>query len=406
MRPSFTLPRLALGLAVALAAAPSCSEEQGEALRIGGLFSTTGPDAAKGFAQLSAARVAVQQINDQGGVLGQRLVLVYRDDGADEAKARRAVDALLAEGVPAVIGAVSSASTDLAATEAAGKAVVVSPSATASNFDNLDFTAFRLCASAAAEGRLLASRARLAGGKAAILRSAERGLDDVASEFEARFARDGGQVVSVQDLPSGAESYRSALAAAFASDPDVVLLDVTPLDGAQVVRDYSLAITGRRAHWYFTHQLDDAAFVTAAGPQAFAFPHEGAAPSTPTGTRFRYFADAYQARFGEQPPPGSYAANAYDAVFLVAASIEAAKEATAAGVRGQLRPVSLGGHAFGPDEWADLVTAARAGEDVNYEGASGSVDINVTGSVDAPFDIWAIQSGSITVIERAVRPPL
>ena len=70
MRPRALRPAgLALALAVGLAA--GCSEEQGETLHIGGLFATTGPDAAKGFAQLSAARVAVQQINDQGGVLGK-----------------------------------------------------------------------------------------------------------------------------------------------------------------------------------------------------------------------------------------------------------------------------------------------------------------------------------------------
>ncbi|HEY3445754.1 MAG TPA: ABC transporter substrate-binding protein [Myxococcales bacterium] len=399
--------RLAVAVAVACAlAASACSTEQDEAVRIGGLFSTTGPEAAKGFAQLSAARVAVQQINDNGGVLGKRLVLVYRDDGGDANKTRRAVEALLDESVPAIIGAVSSASTEIAASIAAKKAVIVSASATASSFESVDLSTFRLCASAAAEGRLLAARALRTGHRAAVLRSAEKGLDDVASEFETRFRRDGGEVLSSQPLVAGAESYRTVLAEALAGDPDVVLLDLDPLDGAQVVRDYSLGLSNRHARWFFTHRLVDAAFVTAAGPHAFAFPHEGTAPSTPTGMRFKYFADAYQERFGEPPPAGSYAANAYDAVFLVAASMEAAKDATAAGVRAQLRATSLGGAALGPNEWADLAKAAQSGQDINYEGASGSVDINVTGSVDAPFDIWQVESGSITVIERAVRPPL
>lgn len=402
------LPVAAAFAVAAFSGAFACSQEQGEALRIGGLFSTTGPDAAKGFAQLAAARVAVQQINDNGGVLGKRLVLVYRDDGADENKTKRAVQALLEEEVPVIIGAVSSASTEVAAEAIGTAAVLVSPSATASSLENMDLTktTFRLCASAGAEGRLLAARALRAGKRAAVLRTAAKGLDDVASEFETRYKRDGGEVVASLPLDAGAESYRTVLGAALASDPDVVLLDVDPLDGAQVVRDYSMSIGNRHARWFFTHRLSDDAFVIAAGAHAFVFPHEGSAPSVPTGANFRYFADAYQARFGDAPPPGSYAANAYDAVYLAAATIEAAKDPTPGPVRAQLRATSLGGEAFGPGDWGDLVEAIEAGQDVNYEGASGSVDVNVTGSVDAPFDIWQVENGSITVVERAVRPPL
>ncbi|MGC4114007.1 MAG: ABC transporter substrate-binding protein [Myxococcales bacterium] len=406
MKTAFLAPAVAAFASLALLA--GCSSDQGEAIRIGGLFSTTGPDAAKGFAQLSAARVAVQQINERGGVLGKRLVLVYRDDGADPKKAVRAVEALLGEEVPAIIGAVSSASTEIAAEQLGASAVLVSPSATASTFENLDLAkaTFRLCASASAEGRLLAARAQRAGRRAAVLRSAGQGLDDVASEFESRFKRDGGEVVSSLHLSPGAESYRTVLSEALAGEPDVVLLDVDPLDGAQVVRDYSMGLTDRKVRWLFTHRLSDDAFVTAAGAHAFVFPHEGTAPSVPTGANFRYFADAYQERFGEAPPPGSYAANAYDAVYLLAAAMEATKGTDPAAVRAQLRATSLGGQAFGPDAWADLVKAAQAGQDINYEGASGSVDVNVTGSVDAPFDIWDVEGSSITVIERAVRPPL
>lgn len=394
-------------LPLALAA---CGGDGGETLRLGGLFATTGPSAAKGFAQLSAARLAVAQINEAGGVRGKRLVLTYRDDGGDPNKAARAVDALLSEGVPAVIGAVGSDMTLLASQAFGEQAVLVSPSASAVSLGEAGPGVFRLCASDAAEGRLLAQRARDHADRpmrAAILRRAG-GDEGLAQAFRAAFERADRKVVVERTYAPGQESYAGLLAEVFADGfaPDAVLLDAEPIDGAQIVRDFATGFAGKRALWLFPRSLNDEAFVTAAGPRTFALHHEGVGQSTPTGRRYSVFADAYAARFGAPPPLGSFAANAYDAVYLLALAIEAAGEESPAAIRARLGEVSLGGLAYGPEEFGDAVYQLGQGADVNYEGASGSVDLTAQGGSDAPFDVWTVQSGAITVTERAVRPPL
>jgi ABC-type branched-subunit amino acid transport system substrate-binding protein len=393
---------LALGALLGLAA---CGGGNQEVLRIGGMFSTTGPLAGRGFAQLSAARLATAQINAAGGVLGKHLVLVYRDDGTDANKALRAARALQGESVPVIVGAVSSDMTTLAAA-AVPEAVFISPSATAVSQDPPGLPVFRLCESGDAEGRLLAQRARAIGSRAAILRRPDDAAQGLAAAFREAFERDGREVVQELSYAPGQESYTELIDQLFQSGPQVVLLVADPVDGAQIVRDAAGALLAPKAFWFFTQSLDDEGFVTAAGPHTFGFSHAGTGPSTPLGRRYTFFADAFQARYGEAPPMGSYAANAYDAVYLAVLAIEAAGQANATAIRDQLRPLSLGGTAYGPDEFEDAVKALHAGQDVNYEGASGSVDLDATGRAHAPFDVWEVQDGVITVIDRAVSPPM
>ncbi len=386
-----------------LLALSACGGEKGETLRIGGLFSTTGPLAEKGFAQLAAARLAVEQINESGGVLGKRLVLVYRDDGNDANKLQRAVSALVDESqVKAIIGPTGNGMARGALQHVAGRALLVSPSVTAVEFEGAAL--FRLCESDDAEGRLLASRARSTGAKrAALLR---RASSDIGLAFAEYFTRgEGRTLVADLELVPGKESYRDELDALARAAPDVILLDADPIDGAQVVRDLNMGLFPRSLRWYFTHPLQDEAFVTAAGPQAFGFPHEGTGQTLAEGRRYRTYADAYVARFGKEPPMGTYSPNAYDAVYLLAAAMEAAQATDVEAVGAKLVPVSLGGTAYGPDEYPQLVEAIRRGEDVNYEGASGSVDLGVDGDTEAPYDVWQVQDGRIRMIAVAQGAP-
>ena len=76
----------------------------------------------------------------------------------------------------------------------------------------------------------------------------------------------------------------------------------------------------------------------------------------------------------------------------------------ATAIRGQLPAVSAGGTTYGPADFAKAVADIHAGKDINYDGASGNVDFDSSGDVKAPYDIWKVQGGAITVIESGVNP--
>jgi branched-chain amino acid transport system substrate-binding protein len=99
--------------AVALAALPALSacagdddsDQDGETIVFGSIFSTTGDSAAFGPQQLKAAELAIEQINEDGGVNGADLILDQRDDRGDPATSARLMRKLIEEeGVLAVLG--------------------------------------------------------------------------------------------------------------------------------------------------------------------------------------------------------------------------------------------------------------------------------------------------------------
>lgn len=77
-------------------------------LKIGTLLPVTGSLAFLGPPEIAGVQLAIQEINDGGGVLGKPVVLVEGDSGDTPEFANATVDRLLAENVDAVVGAAAS----------------------------------------------------------------------------------------------------------------------------------------------------------------------------------------------------------------------------------------------------------------------------------------------------------
>lgn len=90
------------------ASAPATSAGDG-VLRLGYLLAETGPLANLGPPQISAFKLAVNDVNDAGGVLGKPIAIEEADEAGDPAIASQSVDRLLGANVDGVIGAISSA---------------------------------------------------------------------------------------------------------------------------------------------------------------------------------------------------------------------------------------------------------------------------------------------------------
>jgi ABC-type branched-subunit amino acid transport system substrate-binding protein len=105
-----------------------------EPLKLGSVMSITGDLADFGPPIQAAIEMAIQEINDSGGVFGQDVLLASADDGTlpeqGQSEARRLIDV---EGVHAIIGALSSGVTQPIAENVAAPAniVVISPASTA-----------------------------------------------------------------------------------------------------------------------------------------------------------------------------------------------------------------------------------------------------------------------------------
>ncbi|NIO40096.1 MAG: ABC transporter substrate-binding protein, partial [Burkholderiales bacterium] len=72
-----------------------------------------------------AAKAAIKQINDEGGVLGERLALIESDDGCNSEQGMNAARSLVERGAIVVIGHPCASATNAAAPVYAGNNVVL-----------------------------------------------------------------------------------------------------------------------------------------------------------------------------------------------------------------------------------------------------------------------------------------
>ena len=96
----------------------------------------------------------------------------------------------------------------------------------------------------------------------------------------------------------------------------------------------------------------------------------------------------------------AYVPHSWDAAVLLMLAAEAAKANTGEGIQSKLRDV-----ANGPGtEVADVcegLKLLRAGQDINYQGASGNVDIDENGDVVGSYDVWSVKDdGTLANISK------
>ena len=383
-------------------------------LRIGTVLSLTGTSGLEVFGPNNerGVRLAVKEINTAGGVLGRPIELVTEDDQGVVATARdRAQKLITTNRVDAVIGAVGSGfcAAVLEVTKANG-VVQVSASCTSPIFSNATYTGgwfFRTAPSDALQGVVAANYAytnRSLRTMAVFGNNNPYGIG-LANVFATKFTALGG-TASVRILAENQASYSSDLQTAFATVPEAVYMANYPTDGLKVMRDWAANPAWSGIDWIFSEGvLDQAGFVDqlpAQGiPAATVQTFQGSAPGAYlgiVGDLYNGFLTRFKAEYGATADPGLFTANAYDAVYLIAAAAQRAGTATAAGIKANMRAVSA------PDAstdtvvsgggWAAILTAIAAGRNINYEGASGAVNLDALGDPLSGYAIWGIDANN------------
>jgi branched-chain amino acid transport system substrate-binding protein len=102
----FTLLALAMaGLqACQKAEEPKTTTPDGEPIKIGGIFSITGPVSNVGDPEAKTARMLVDKLNAQGGINGRQIELCMEDDQGNETQAVNAANQPSNRCVVAIIG--------------------------------------------------------------------------------------------------------------------------------------------------------------------------------------------------------------------------------------------------------------------------------------------------------------
>ena len=391
---------------------PSVPEEQ--VLKIGTVLSLTGTSGLEVFGpnNLRGVQLAVKEINAAGGVLGRPIELTSEDDQGVQTTARdRAQKLITTNRVDAIIGAVGSGfcAAVLAVTNASG-VVQMSASCTSPIFSNLTYTGgwfFRTAPSDALQGVVAANYSfnnRSFRSMAVIGNDNPygRGLANVfATEFDA-FP---GTTVHVGIFPETLPSYTTDLTTLFSQFspglPEAVYMANYPTDGLKVMKDWAANPPWSGIEWVFSEGvLDQAGFVDKLSAQGITNTtiqtFQGSAPGAylgVVGSLYDGFLTRYKAEYGASADPGLFTANAYDAMYLIAAAAQKAGTATAAGIKANLRSVATpAGTVVTGGQWDTIESEIAAGDEINYEGASGAVDLDTLGDPLSGYAIWGIDA--------------
>ena len=104
-----------------------------ETIKLGMNYPSTGRYKEQGIAQANGAMMAVEEINERGGVLGRQLELLYANSASKPEKAVKNVQQLAAQGASMLFGGSSSAVAIAAGKEAAKKGLIYFGTVTAAN---------------------------------------------------------------------------------------------------------------------------------------------------------------------------------------------------------------------------------------------------------------------------------
>ena len=373
----------AMALIGAVAAPGAAPADESAALKIGLLLDLSSGSAEVYRDRQRAFELAIKHVNEGGGVFGLPVTVAIGDATADPEKAVAAARRLVeVEGVHAIVGPNASASALPVAERVIGPAAVptVSFSATSPELTTVadDGFLFRTALSDVSQGPVLARLAR------------ERGFDNVgllhvddawgrglAGAFEA--AWDG--PVRAVPVDRGQTGFLTALRESASGGAQALVVIAFETAALAMVRE---AIdNGIYDSFVFGDGAKRVSLVRSIGGARLGDMYGTGPASAPESAASAAWEAAWVAKHGALPVL-AYVKEAYDATVALALAAQAAGRVDGAAIRDRLRAVGSSPGAVvtaGPGGVDAALRILAEGGEVDYEGASGSMDWDANGDL-------------------------
>ncbi len=349
-------------------------------LTVGSLLPLTGDLAFLGPPEVAGVELAVQDMNDAGGVLGKDVELRQADSGDGSPDiAPSETDKLLNANVDAVVGAASS-SVSLSVLDKITSANVVqmSPANTSTAFDNCDDNGFyfRTAPSDVLQGAVMANLVASDNhDTVSILARQEAYGQALADQVEKVFSQQGGTVVDKIFYTPEATNWSSEVQEIAAGDPEAIVVigfEETTSIIPEMIRN---KIGPQDKSVYFVD--GNTADYRGEFPKGTLAGVRATFPGAELKSDFRDRLLSVDPKLTEF----TYGPESYDATILLGLAALAGGDDSGSTIAANLRDVSEGGTACTTFE--QCAKMIDQGQDINYEGVSGPIDFNGTGSPSA-----------------------
>jgi branched-chain amino acid transport system substrate-binding protein len=362
---------------------PEMSEEpvpQGDGtLHVGTLLPQTGDLAFLGPPEFAGVDAAIADINAAGGVLGKEVTQTKADSGdgtPDIAGAQ--VDKLLADNADVVIGAAASGVSLSVINKITDAGVAqFSPANTSPSFDDPETDPnelyFRTAPSDVLQGAVLSNLVIEDGHSNVAILARQDSYGELLANQTEQGLTGGGATVAAKILYSAdATNYTAEINEVAATKPDAVVLIAFNETTKIIPQMIAKGIGPKDVQVYFV----DGNTADYSGE----FP-----PGTLEGVRATYpgaeLTDDFRQRMLEADPKlteFTYGPESYDATILTALAAEAAGSDNAEAFGPKIIEVSAEGTECSTYE--ECLQLIKDGEDIDYQGVSGPVDLGETGS--------------------------
>lgn len=345
----------------------------GDTILIGEFGSLTGSEATFGQSTHNGIMLAIDEINQAGGVKGKKLAVKTYDDQGKSQEAGTVVTRLITEDkVVAILGEVAS-SLSLAGGRVAQQYGVpmISPSSTNPQVTQIGDMIFRVCFIDPYQGFVMAkfTRENLKFGKVAVLydqaQAYSKGLKD---DFIKSFKEMGGEIVSEQAYTGGDQDFSAQLTTIKGTSPEAIFLPGYYTDVGNVAlqaRKLGVNATLLGGDGWDSAKLTEIGGAAIEGAYySNHYSHEEQRPEV------QDFVKKYQAKYSQVPD--GLAALGYDSARLLAEAMG--------------RAPSLGGK--------DLAAALAATRD--FKGVTGVISIDAERNAKKPAVILQVKGGKPT----------
>src|SRR6185437_5627436 len=371
----------AVAASALIAVAPAYADD----VKLGFLGGFTGPIESLTPPIFNGAKLAVEEINAQGGILGGKLTIESADGACDSTAAANAADKLInSSQVTAIVGGLCTGETigGFNGSGKPGNVVFVSPASSAPALTTLDDNdlVFRTTPSDALQGVKMASLLISKGIKDVVVTYVNndygKGLND---SFAAAYKADGGTIKADVSHEDSKADYRAELGQlSGAGSTNLVILAYANSSGHTILQQ-AVEAGDFKAFFGGDGMVGDALTkgIDPAAVKGLIATRAGA-PSGAGTDAFNALAKA-----GGIDPTGTYVPQAYDAAFMLALAIEKNGSAKRDGLSTALRAIASGkGDAILPGQWKEAVADIKAGKDIHYSGAGGDLTFDKAGDVD------------------------
>jgi branched-chain amino acid transport system substrate-binding protein len=349
-----------------------CAKKEEKEIKIGAILPLTGDAAEWGNNTKNGIDIAVDKINNAGGINGKKIKILYEDTQGTPQNGVSAIQKLIdIEKVPAIIDdSMSSVTLAMAPIAEKNKVVLLSTGATAPKISEAGDYIFRIWNSDDLEGKISANfvKNELKFRNAAILyinNDYGKGLEGV---FKKEFENLGGKILISENFGQSDTDYKTQLTKIKNMKPEVIYLVGYPKEISLILKQASELRVNSKIIGTVT--FEDPNIIRLAGKAAEGVIYPYPVEPNKSDKAVSEFLNSYKAKYSKDP--GITCDVGYDAVNMIAEAVRLSK-----GFKGE-----------------DVQRGLMMIKD--FHGASGVMTFDKNGDVSKPIEMKTIKNGKFS----------